>query len=326
MHFRINVQIDWDINTEDRREVFARLRKVFSRFRAAFPESSQPKDGIGWANFESTDETLIPRIMAWLDKEGEKYQLVQNDCWTVDEMVRARWLELLYLSGPVDIDHSIGPLNHYRVLCEACGRLDISVVPEPYKILDDVLRKDFDFFRGDNSLIIFKAWVKDLLRDLVADQMEWGETCVVNSVGKAVSFKKARNNFLWVRPKHCIGQDLRDKATSRCSKCKQVRTCKTDRDREGKLFTGRFLVKHFGKKDLHIARVANCMGPNGVVVSGGLWGHLYNSGVKGLVLPDQGLYSAKGEPPPGSQAPVCQSENRKRGSGPSLKMWWEKRK
>jgi hypothetical protein len=328
MHFRLNVQIDWDIDTEDSKVVFPRLEKVFARFRLAFPESTIPRDGVGWANFETTNESLIPRIRSWLDKEGENYQLARSDCWTIEEMARARWLEILYLySGArVDVDSKYDSLNEYPVVCDSCRHVDTSVVPVPYKVQDVVLKKNVDVFPGDKGLLVVKKPVKDVLLDLIEDQIDWGEVVLVNSFGKRVPSGKGNNMVYWIRPKHGIGGDLRGKPESPCSKCGRFTTCFPDHEREGRVHTGRFLVEHFGKKQLNIAWVGNCIGPNTVVVSGGLWAHLYNCGVKGLVLPEEGLYSSKGQPPVEPERRFANLKTGKDDKVMRLKMWWQKKK
>jgi hypothetical protein len=332
MRFQINVQLDWDIDNEERRNVFARFRKVIARFRTAFPESYDPGLKVGgWAEIETDDENMIQCVKAWMDKQHEKYEIVVTDCWTPDEVARARWLPLVYLADYVDVDARLEQFNRYkRVLCETCGRVDESIVPAPYKIKDVSSRRTVDVFPAMNGLLIVRERVKELLLELVGNEIDWGETCFVDLSGKKVRSRKSDERLLWVRPKHAIGRELGCKPDSPCPKCGTPRTCPPLRDLNEKISTHRVTVEHFGKKHWNIARVGewHVTDLHAIVLSGGLWAHLYNCGVKGIILPEPqgGLYSAKGEPAIEAERRFANLKTGKEDRFLRMKMWYQKKR
>jgi hypothetical protein len=267
--------------------------------------------------------------MEWMDKEDEKYRLVVLDCWTIDEMARARWLPLLYTADYVDVDDRLNPFNKYHtILCQTCGRFDDTIVPVPYKIRDIVLRKKADVFPAFNGLLIVRQRVKNLLLEQIGDQIDCGTTCCVNSSGKRVASESAQETFFWVRPKRVIGADLEGTPSSPCPECGTPRTCPPQRDSEAKIWSDRVVVENFGMRDWNIA----CIGKRHVsdlrtiVMSGGLWAYLYTCGVKGLGLPDRGLYSKRDEPPVESERRFANLKIDKKDKFLRMKMWWQKEK
>jgi hypothetical protein len=151
-----------------------------------------------------------------------------------------------------------------------------------------------------NGLIIVRKRVKDLLLDLVGNQIGWGETCFVDSASKQVRPANSEERLFWVRPKHTIGRPLGYRPDSPCPKCGTPRTSPPIDDPSQRVVTHRVMVEHFGNSTWNIASIGdwNVRELHTIVVSGGLWAHLYNCGVRGLLLPEPhgGLYSATGEP------------------------------
>jgi hypothetical protein len=327
MHFVLNVQVDWDVDREDRRVVVSRLTKLFGRFRQAFPTARVARFG-GWVNLMTEDENDVWAVANWMENRHEKYQVFVLDCWTIDEMLRARWLPLISAAGIADVDDAVRPLNRFpRIQCNTCGRYDVSEIPSPYKVSLKTLQKKADLFKGQ-GLLIARAPVKDLLRALIPDQLEWGETCVVDSRGRVVQ-RAITEDFFWIRPKHRIGRDIRETVAEHCPKCGlPMKGGGLYYDVNAKIWHNtRITVEDFGKKNWQLAVVGTQL-PYAldIVVSGGLWAYLYNCGVRGLVLPKQGLNSANGEPAIEHKRRLADLTCPKEDRALRLKMWWQKEK
>jgi len=95
-------------------------------------------------------------------------------------------------------------------------------------------------------------------------------------------------------------------------------------------------VDHFGQRKFDIACVGSWYGtrenpelqdvPRDLVVSGGLFAFLYNAGVKGLVMPDEGVFSARGDSPLEKKRRFAELTSGKQDKILRKKMWWQKEK
>jgi hypothetical protein len=339
MQYSVSLQLKWfrDGAAHDRRAGQAKLKDLMAGLTRAFPNVPCKRDGVAMVLLRTSDETLITRVGRWMDQRGESYQIVVVDEWTVDEIVRARWLECRYSFGDyVDENESGEPFNKFsRVLCRACGWYDESVVPTPYKVSSVALRRKEDVFAAGNGLLIVKSWVKDLLVDTARAQIEWGETALVDAVGVPVKAGE-RGKVGWIRPKFHIGRNTAESRDSPCEKCGIPLGCGSVPNTDAKVFSHRLIVEHFGKKEPNIASLGTWVGsrrnPEGwspartIVLSGGLWAYLYNCGVKGMVTPDQGLYSEKGEAPVEPERRFADLKTGKEDSVLRLKMPWQRKR
>jgi hypothetical protein len=268
---------------------------------------------MGCVDFRVPEQEAVTEIAKWMDQNGDNYQIqkyliVICQSWTIREFVRARWVPLLYSADETaDEDQDCKPHNKYPVvLCDKCRWFDEAVVPTPYRISTSVLKRKEEVFRARNGLLIANRRVKDLLAELIAGEIEWGKTTFASSKDHAVNPTEKRE-FYWIRPKYLIGKSMYETPDSPCPKCGIPLACGDYPNGGRKVVPISPLVEHFGDKRLNIACSGTWTGRRDspseavmareIVVSGGLYAYLYNSGLKGFVFPEHIVFSARGEPP-----------------------------
>jgi hypothetical protein len=300
----------------------------------AFPQC-QYKRRRGSLELRSSDLGILKEVVAFVEKQGVDCRIIQNDYWTSDEIARARWVDLTAKVGPVDTD-DWEPLNRFpKMICTECGHYDDTRVPEPYKVLDAILTKKDEIFHALNGLIIANERVRNLVLGTCEDQVDCGEAQVTNQEGRATKRADVGRRFYWIRPKCAIGGfDGFKPGPPFCPRCGEALTSQTE-EADEKVVINRVVVEHFGKKNWNIA-VGGTLGhyrrPSGAViqrrdvfVSGSLWAYLYNSGVKGLGVPEEGLFSARGDPPVEEKRRFGELMSGKDDKVARLKMWWQKK-
>jgi len=151
--------------------VAKRMDPLFDRLARAFPGYRQTRDALGSVMIRGKDERLAKKLVRWLDSEQVEYYVGIIDYWTINELVRARWLAVRYTADSVDDDSNWDPINCYRsALCRKCHWFDEANVPTPYSVTNSVLRRKEDVFPAHNGVIIAREGVKDLLVEVVRDQ------------------------------------------------------------------------------------------------------------------------------------------------------------
>jgi hypothetical protein len=289
MEFGISVQLTgW---RESHKDIGPRIGKLRAAFRKAFPRSKL--DGFNSLQLRTPNEALVDEIMGWMDaninrwmnREGERYRIVLLDMWTIDEIVRARWVEIHAKKGPANADMDWEPLNEYpRVLCEGCGNIDDSVLPRQIKISDLVIRSTDEIFYALNGLTVVNERVKDLFLQSVGDQLQWGQCQVISSSGKPKELHKPKTKFFWIRPKYLVGGYVNNQPIEGyCPKCGEAQYSPNVVD--AKLIrNNRTTIEYFGSPDWNIAacgtsghyrrRTGAALQQRDTFVSGGLWAYI----------------------------------------------------
>src|SRR5262245_10004827 len=110
MHYGLSIQVDWTPEKHDYGPLFRkaktaagpRMKRLFTRLHKEFPDIPYEFNGLASAELRVPNEQVLPRIVSWMDKQKEKYQIVIISYWTIDDLARARWLPVTYTCDYVD--------------------------------------------------------------------------------------------------------------------------------------------------------------------------------------------------------------------------------
>ena len=274
----------------------------------------------GYPTFEVTAHPGDPKFEALLEELGKMTRQAKSRkavvVWqqlNAEESQRARFLKPYYFSDFVDEDSCRKPLNPASEMCLNCQRAvliagrypDFARLPAPFLVNKSAL-KNSDVFHTRVGLIVVRQRVLDLLKQVIPDQISFGEAAIANTKQQP----QGNERLFWVQPKEVIGRRVRLMDGERpCSTCKRTlpKLLGMLDDQVNKTGPGlvhsRFSVEHFGTGKAEIAWVdesAVSLWPE-VVMSGALLAFLKANDVKGIVaftnrLPPRYLHSKKGDP------------------------------
>jgi hypothetical protein len=254
-------------------------------------------------DFKGRNYKLGLELLKWANKTDERYSVNEISEWNIEALVKARYVPFFVHTGGrecVDLDGDGQPLNQWPVVqCKKCGWPNEKIVSDPYKVWGPSVRGRREILLAENARYICKRRVLDLLLGVVKDQIQWGRVQLVGAT------KGVEEEFFWFRPLATTGRDLTIVHKEKCSACGVPLKC------WGNSCLGigsRILLEGFGDPSADLAALGSWYGdrtcPRGNdgiiregVISGGLLAYLYNSDVKGVLIPAGGAYSIKGEEP-----------------------------
>ena len=305
MYYQIQVDVDWTNTVEDwlntpMAAVRPYLDSVFVPLQQAFAPYFHRRF-VASSIFRASELSLTDKIEEWMDEKGCKYQIVFSGCWSIEELTRARWVPVAIREVATESQVR----NRYPVtLCETCLWFDETKVPDPYRVDEHSSLRKYEILPCDHGLVVVSRRVRDLLLEVVSDQVDWGRIEAV-PVGKRSA--APHHDLYWIRPRYQIGPNMAWKTESPCPTCGQPRISRNRLEpSETKVFSDRVVVEHFGDPSWSIASEGNWYGnrrdpsdqrvSREVFLAGGLFAYLFNHKVKGLCVPEEGVYSTKGEP------------------------------
>lgn len=190
--------------------------------------------------------------------------------------------------------------NTYPVACSRCGWPDYSKTPDPFMIHPDVLKGGKrELFDVRSGLLIVKPRAMEVLREFAPDEFDVG-------IAKVAGQREDNASFHWVRPRQHIGgyavQGHYGECCPECKRPSEFRRCVSEKD---KTHPGGPIIDRFGDFKGNLALIgqepqsatlatAQTKPPtHWIAISGGLFAALYNRGIKGLALPDEGPLNAR---------------------------------
>jgi hypothetical protein len=264
----------------------------------------------------SADDAAFEALIKRFDQEMKVVKPKIGGFFTVnpslDEAIRAHYLEPVIFGDSVDEDSNYRPLNPpVRVSCTVCRFPDITCVPNPFLVSKMVLKKQ-EVFRVSTGMLVVRHRVLKLLQDAIGDQFESGEA----SISKSKEKLKGEERVYWVRPKAMTGDRILKVVGEQCPHCKRClsrgvgMTDQHVNERRGGLVDKRDWVESFGRGKSDIAVMGGFHGriEDGVprwhwpiLMSGALLAHLKTHKVTGIAIstsqvPAQAYFSAGGEP------------------------------
>src|SRR5438045_4460035 len=112
MEFCVSIHMPSGDELPRRRRPAVRGKQVIEGLLRAFPQCRCRRAGNSVDLFSSSG-SVAEDIIAYMKKRGHECKIIQNDCWTGDDLARARWVEWCAKVGPVDATDDWEPLNEF---------------------------------------------------------------------------------------------------------------------------------------------------------------------------------------------------------------------
>ena len=302
MEYQVDVYWAGGKGTKQKRA--ARQLELFREVARAFPDGEYAVDRTFALRVRTSRKQLGEEIFRFLEQRlGDSFSLDNAEEPTPQDIAHARFIPVEIGADLADCERSWKLLNPYPVvLCDKCWHVKEPAVPEPFVVANWVHQSTQEIFLAHSGLLVVRPRVLDLLLAVVRDQIEWGKA-------RTKALPHLKLPLFWVRPKFQLGTAFIQPA-KRCPKCNTLapwywaRRRASSKESRG-LLRPHFVVQLFGPEGVDIAVHGGSTGNRqsetfGIVrelfVSGGLFGYLYNSGVKGLVFPRRIVHSKKNEP------------------------------
>ena len=184
-------------------------------------------------------------------------------------------------------------IDNYSVACASCGWLDLSHPKEPYRFRPPTEEKanidKVDVLEARNGLVVCSPKAFEVFDYYVGDQIQSGTAKLIDGTTQV--------DWRWIRPSLYTGRMRGWEISEKCDVCGHpIRITRP----KSKLYN--WIVDSFNSLEGDIALVGDYSpgnwrpdevnrlypGLHYVSISGGFFTVLYNSGIKGLVWPDEG--------------------------------------
>ncbi len=255
MKYLLQLDIGCDENRWTWDEFYAERDKFYNSLIKNFP-SHEGRIEDFWVKFLIGTPDLAESLIKIAEDNSYIYSIGVFINYTAKEIREARFVPFLVDSNDVDCNVDAEPLNEYRVrLCDTCGRVDDSKVPNPLYIDKKVMKRYEDIYNGSLVKILsFKAF--ELLREDIEKWIDFGNVRIIDKNGKITGSK---HEYVWIWPKIQIGPFVSAEISKKCIKCR--RPTQIYKKRQKDIFLeNKEIVKTFTDTKAPIVRSGNWFG------------------------------------------------------------------